>query len=907
MEPRQDRRGDAAVLALLFIAVTLFHWRGIRPGYTFLPVDLAGNNLPWRGEQWLPLQNWLISDPLYQYYPFLEHALQAVRAWRWPLWNPSIMLGHPALADPLGQPFYPLALLAGLLFGAARGLAVAYWLQALLAAGLAYGWLRHGQRRPVAAAGGALTYALSGYLVTWFETTFWLSTLSLLPGILWAFDAAVVQHRRRYLGVAGLLFGLAILGGQYSFMGTFTIFLGLYAVGRWLATRRQREPGSSRWLQAFAVVVPTGILIGAVSVLPFSELLGLSRRVVGQGLNDPLPWQQFASLLVPNFFGNPATDLGYWGSENYSGNTIHAGLVALWLAALAPWAERRFFVRYVALLVLVAIYAIGGGPGVSLLAAVPGIKYISLHRSAFILPLLIAYLATTTLQARLIGLRILLLSALAIVAVILLLLFGDVGEALSHLDALQGEIGRALGLLLLALLLLGSRQRLPGQEGTLAWLLVGLLFLDLYTFGSNYNPVGKVAELMPPTPAIEYLRAAPTRQRLLSLQRHEQILFGPNVSSIFGIPEAGGYSSLVIDRYHQLVSRGDPALDVSWMDRSGNMITFSDPSLPLVDLFQVSHVAAPERLPTYEAVRGEVVNESCAGQPAAIGSSEPLTGSFSVRSTAINRLDLRFSLAPDVSPTDMVTVHLWEGDRLVLTESTAASTLVEGQPRTFFFAPEQQAPGRTYRWEVQADRPEGGIGLCLDELGNPAVSVYGQDWATAYAGEIVIYERQAPLPRAYVVYGARQVEADGAAVEQLLDPAFPLRRLALTAAPVALPEETSAPLTPAAIRSYEGTRVVIEADAKAPGLLLLGDQYYPGWEARLDGVPVPIIRSNHIFRGVLVPPGKHEVVFSFRPRSLWLGLAGTVLGLLLTAGLALTDRDGSGGPRPLPVARRSRS
>jgi hypothetical protein len=59
----------------------------------------------------------------------------------------------------------------------------------------------------------------------------------------------------------------------------------------------------------------------------------------------------------------------------------------------------------------------------------------------------------------------------------------------------------------------------------------------------------------------------------------------------------------------------------------------------------------------------------------------------------------------------------------------------------------------------------------------------------------------------------------------------------------------------------------------APGyrLLVLADTFYPGWQVRIDGRERRIFPSDVLFRGVIVPPGVHEVTFDYRPISLWLG------------------------------------
>jgi uncharacterized membrane protein YfhO len=50
-----------------------------------------------------------------------------------------------------------------------------------------------------------------------------------------------------------------------------------------------------------------------------------------------------------------------------------------------------------------------------------------------------------------------------------------------------------------------------------------------------------------------------------------------------------------------------------------------------------------------------------------------------------------------------------------------------------------------------------------------------------------------------------------------------------------------------------------------------------GWQATVDGVRAPILATNHLFRGVPAPAGEHVVRFEYRPRSLRIGVALTLL------------------------------
>jgi uncharacterized membrane protein YfhO len=64
----------------------------------------------------------------------------------------------------------------------------------------------------------------------------------------------------------------------------------------------------------------------------------------------------------------------------------------------------------------------------------------------------------------------------------------------------------------------------------------------------------------------------------------------------------------------------------------------------------------------------------------------------------------------------------------------------------------------------------------------------------------------------------------------------------------------------------------LEADIKNPSLLVISDLYYPGWKAFLDGQDWPVFRCDCLFRAVLVPAGKHQLLFEYRPLSFTFGI-----------------------------------
>jgi uncharacterized membrane protein YfhO len=67
--------------------------------------------------------------------------------------------------------------------------------------------------------------------------------------------------------------------------------------------------------------------------------------------------------------------------------------------------------------------------------------------------------------------------------------------------------------------------------------------------------------------------------------------------------------------------------------------------------------------------------------------------------------------------------------------------------------------------------------------------------------------------------------------------------------------------------------------------------YYPsGWSLEIDGTPQNVHKVNYMLRGVVVPPGKHDIVFSFKPtvvRNGTLLMASGWILFLLTIGMLM--------------------
>ncbi len=72
----------------------------------------------------------------------------------------------------------------------------------------------------------------------------------------------------------------------------------------------------------------------------------------------------------------------------------------------------------------------------------------------------------------------------------------------------------------------------------------------------------------------------------------------------------------------------------------------------------------------------------------------------------------------------------------------------------------------------------------------------------------------------------------------------------------------------AKITYYSPNEIKINVDMTASGLLVLSDNYYPGWNAHVDGTQTQILRAYNVLKAIYLYKGQHEVTFSFYPTNL---------------------------------------
>ena len=88
----------------------------------------------------------------------------------------------------------------------------------------------------------------------------------------------------------------------------------------------------------------------------------------------------------------------------------------------------------------------------------------------------------------------------------------------------------------------------------------------------------------------------------------------------------------------------------------------------------------------------------------------------------------------------------------------------------------------------------------------------------------------------------------------------------------------------AQVTQYEPNRISVKTRSDTASVLVLSENHYPGWRARVDGQAAEVMRVNYNQRGILLPPGGHLVTFVYQPKSVLIGFIISLLTFIVLLG-----------------------
>lgn len=127
----------------------------------------------------------------------------------------------------------------------------------------------------------------------------------------------------------------------------------------------------------------------------------------------------------------------------------------------------------------------------------------------------------------------------------------------------------------------------------------------------------------------------------------------------------------------------------------------------------------------------------------------------------------------------------------------------------------------------------------------------------------LVYENASVLPRAFFVDSVKK-DTPLSILHHLRDGDFNPKSLAF------IEKDLSTNIEPAGINAkanvigFENHKITISTDNPGTNFLHVSEVYLPvGWSCTIDGKPTEIYKTNYALRGVIVPSGKHTVIFSY--------------------------------------------
>jgi len=376
---------DAAIVLVLIMLPLLWFGAVTLGGRTLLPVDNLFAFEPWASyaaEHGVSVpHNELLSDLLLENYVWKRLIREAIQAREIPLWNPYIFAGVPFLAAGQHSALYPLSLIFYVL-PLSRAYGIFTWLHIAVAGVCTYIFARVLQMRRPAALLASVVYMFSGFFIVSVVFSMIIAAAAWLPLLLACIEIIVRKQEAKgniryspvpYVVAGALVLGVNTLAGHVEVTYYTLLVAGFYAAWRLVQLwRRLGTPRPALRLAAWLMVmVGLGLAMGAVQLMPLYELVSASFRQGSVGYGEVVGWawptRQILTFFVPDIFGNPSHHTYWdlwsqawqipvgaagaparaidWGVKNYVEGGNYVGILTLLLAVIGvlgqlPWRRK---------------------------------------------------------------------------------------------------------------------------------------------------------------------------------------------------------------------------------------------------------------------------------------------------------------------------------------------------------------------------------------------------------------------------------------------------------------------------------------------------------------------------------------------------------------------------------------
>ncbi|MFC1591674.1 YfhO family protein [Thermodesulfobacteriota bacterium] len=631
MKTKTTALNSAVPFVCLALLALIFFYPVLLQGKTFYGFDNLLRFYPWASPAAdYRAHNTLLTDPVNVFYPYFHSVKECLRTGILPLWNPLTFSGIPT-----GPPSHPLQFLSYLCLPLTAAHDLLLGLHLLGAGFFMLLYLREIGLRQTAALTGAVAWMFNGYVMVWFEFELTNMIAGTLAPTLYFFERWIkTKNTASFFGL--ICSGALSIASGYAHLIIYQgLFVSAYILFRFFSLKRMVGPSARLNLKKIilqSLIVLIGVCTSTYVVLgnlyAVSEGSSTQRREFDvtelYRHTGQLPKEYLATLIFPDFFGNPVQRLTFIPKvtatqtyNNYNELCIYGGIVPLFLMlASAAGLRRRTFVRFYMLAASTTLLmAMGTVLYYPLARYVPGLNLSTPTRIVYIFGFCFAVLAALGCDILLsaAGRKKWLLAALLCLpataaAALFLYMQTEPGLAWAAefiepdrlelyrprlpgwFDASSPSMAKPLVLIAAAFSLLlgvlfGAHKHV---RPVCIVLLLAVLTFDLMSFGLSYNSAVPRNLEYPTTDAIRFLQNDRSLYRVIT-----QGKFLHNGLAPFGIQDAGGYASFYFKRYGEYLHLSQHGLMRPAPETPERWVYFSRFDSPLLDLLNVKYVLTP--------------------------------------------------------------------------------------------------------------------------------------------------------------------------------------------------------------------------------------------------------------------------------------------------------------------------
>jgi uncharacterized membrane protein YiaA len=762
-------------------------------------------------------------DLLRYFYPIRLFTAESVKSGVLPLWNPYIFCGIPNLAFQQAAVFYPLSILYYILpFDLAFNLFLL--LHIALAGIFTFFLAKRWGLCDSASIIAAVTYMLSGYIVSVISLVSTLGAVIWLPIVLLFFDKGLSERNLKSIFISSLCLAAMFLSGEPSIFYTTAWVLLFYGIFFYLNNRRACPFKNAAGLYLMAVI--TAVLLSMVQLAPLMELLKYADRTVVKGGYESLthwslPLRDTFNFFIPFLARTDFTPESYWKEQNWV-MLIYLGVFSPLLLSMAVFLKRDWrgtFLWFTGLLFLLVSYGSNTPFYMFLYKFIPPFQFVRYP---------VRFLCVTTFAA----------------AVLCGMGYDCYVKGRKAEDPKLISFFRNLlpVFLLCAVLLL----IINTWQGRLAEVIYGLCFSHklaasptaLSCIGASVRNIARFASF---TAAGGIILFAGLNMRLL----RQGI-----ISLIFITLMVADFCTAAID-YQVII---DPQI-----------LTIPSPNTEYLksDKSLFRYFLTPKTRKSGGYLRGKTYID------AVLNAQDACTSNFSM----INRFyDINGYDSIQLANHRKMTV-------LIDTAGSPSATRLIDMLNGKYIVSEDKLEAKGYRKVVRSSGN-------LYENTNVLARAFLADSFLVLKNESEIVERFRSKdfdPEKEVI-----LEEDPGIRRSSFPPAPRLRRTGVVrrsqddSRSHTNNEKRLTNNERVAILNYTPNEVVIHAKLDSPKFLVLADTYYPGWKAYADGARTKLYKADYLLRAVYLESGEHTVRLVFDPFSFKLGLVVSGITLIFT-------------------------